>query len=441
MTTLLMLTTLLAGAGVASAAIFDPDAEPSWAFYLDGVGAGHDNALDVAKTATATWVVGQSSSLVTNLDASLVRIPTGSSAQPVMHFWNSSANDNDANYDVAARGSYVYSAGATRNASDNLDLMVIRWSSTTGDFKWVKRYAGAAGKDDQATDVVIDGTGNAIVCGTAENALETTYWVVRKYSPAGDLKWTYTYDGSTLHFDRPAEMFVDASNNIYVTGYTRQDNVTGAFTVKLSPTGAKVWTRKYKGPEGLGSVATAIARRPAGGVYIAGYTYTAAGGEDAFLLHYTAAGDRKVYEVYDANTVAATVQTINDIGVASNGQIIGVGQHVEADPLWVLWNTAGDIDDADYDTTPGSDWWQAVATDAYGGVYMTGPYDNDSINPNIRTWRFSVLPGGGNWVYDNDSNGLHREVSAIAVSGLSCAVVGRQYMDPDYDQSVHIWTY
>jgi hypothetical protein len=421
--------------------INDEDALPSWSFFVDGPGADNDEALDVAKTATATWVVGQSQGMVTNLDASLFRVPTGSSALPLMHTWNSTANDNDANYAVAARGSYVYSAGATRNAKDNLDLMVIRWSSTTGAFKWVKRFAGAAGHDDRATDVVIDSAGNAIVCGTGENAAEWTYWVVRKYSPAGDLKWTYTYDGSPTGSDRPAEMVVDAKDNIYVTGYTRQDLVTGAFTVKLSPAGAKIWTRKYTGPDENWGVATAIARRPAGGVYIGGYTNTDANGLDALLVHYTAAGDRKVYNLYTANTVAPTIQSINDIAVASNGQIMGVGQHNDADPLWVLWDTDGGIDDADYDVTAGLDRWQAVGADAYGGVYMTGPYDNDSINPNIRTMRMSVLPGGGRWLYDDDGNGLHREVSALAVSGLSCAVVGRQYVDPDYDQSLKIWTY
>jgi len=441
-TTMILLTALAVGAGAASAGIYDEDATPSWSFYVDGpAGDYNDTATDVAKTATATWVVGQSQSLVTNLDASLFRVPTASSAAPVMRTWDSVAHQNDANYAVAARGSYVYSAGATRNAKGNLDLMVIRWASTTGAFKWVRRFAGPAGKDDVATDVVIDGNGNVIVCGTSENVNTSTYWVVRKYTPAGDLKWTFTYDGSDMHADRPAEMVVDTKNNIYVTGYTRQETVTGALTVKLSPTGAKIWTRKYRGPDGDWSAATAIARRPAGGVYIGGYTFTDANGQDAFLIHYTAAGDRKVYSLYTAGTVAPTAQFLNDIAVAWNGQIIGVGQHNDEDPVWVLWNTDGTIDDSDYDTTAGTDYWKAVGADAYGGVYLTGPYDNDSINPNIRTMRFSVLPGGGRWLYDDDGNGLDRDVAGLAVSGLSCAVAGRQYMDPDYDQSLKIWTY
>jgi len=441
-TTLLALAALLFAAGVASAAIWDPDTEPCWEFYVAGPGGGNDTAVDVAKTATATWVVGQSQGLVTNLDASLFRVPTASYAQPVLHLWDSSAHNNDANYAVAARGSYVYSAGATRNAKNNLDLIVIRWASTTGDFKWVRRYAGPAGKDDVATDVAIDGNGNVIVCGTGQNSVEWDYWVVRKYSPAGDLKWTFTYDGSAFNADRPAEMVVDSKNNIYVTGMTRQVSVDGACTIKLSPAGARLWTRKYRGPDGLGGAATAITRCPSGGVYIGGATTTAADGVDAFIRRYAADGTTTAYELWTGDILAGDdPQTLSDIAVASNGRIIGVGQDDGKDSMWVSWKATGDVYFGNDDTTAGTDSWTAVGTDAYGGVYLTGPYDNDSVNPNIRTWRFSVLEMGGEWMYDYDVNGYNREVKALAVNGLSCAVVGRQYNGSDYDQYLHIWTY
>jgi hypothetical protein len=439
-TTLLALAMLLLSAGAASAFIYDPDAEPSWAFFIGGSGAGNDHATDVAKTSTATWVVGQVDNGATNLDASLVRIPTGSYTQPTVNSWDSPAHSNDANYDVAARGSYVYSAGATRNSSNNLDLILIRWSSTTGAFKWARRYAGAAKMDDEATDVVIDSKGNAIVCGTTENAAGYMSWVVRKYSAAGDKRWTWTYDGSAIYHDMPLEMVVDGANNIYVTGYTRQNTATGSFTVKLSPSGSKLWTRKYKGIDGLGANTNSIARCPSGGVYVGGYMHAAATGTDAILLRYSAAGVRTPFEPCDAMG-ATSPQMLYDITVAASGRIYGVGQHNDSETLWVIWRSSGTISLVETSTTAGTDLWRAVASDPYGGVYMTGPYDNPSVNPNIRTTRVSDLLEGGQWVYDYDDNGYNREVSALAVSGLSCAVVGRQYNGTDYDQYVHIWQY
>jgi hypothetical protein len=44
-------------------------------------------------------------------------------------------------------------------------------------------------------------------------------------------------------------------------------------------------------------------------------------------------------------------------------------------------------------------------------------------------------------LYDDDVNAYAREVEALSVSGLSCAVTGRQYNGSDYDQYVHIWAY
>ncbi len=319
--------------------------------------------------------------------------------------------------------------------------MVIRWSSTTGAFKWMKRYAGLAKGDDAASDVVVDPSGNAIVCGSTENADGLASWVVLKYSPSGTRLWTRTFDGSATKSERPVEMYVDGAGNIYVTGYSWATTTVSAHTVKLSPAGKTLWSRKYKGPDDGYSVATAIVRRPAGGVYVAGHTDTDAGGQDVFLLHYTAAGDRKLYALYDGHTAVPTVQTINDIAVISNGLIFGVGQHNDTDPAWVVWQTTGALYATQEDGTPGSDWWEGVVADAYGGVYITGPYDNASVNPNIRTQRLNIGSTGGGWLYDYDGDGYDREVNAIAVNGLSVAVVGRQYDGATYNQYIHIWTY
>ncbi len=335
--------------------------------------------------------------------------PRASSAQPTVQTWNSTANSNDANYDVAARGSYVYSAGATRNASDNLDLMVIRWSSTTGAFKWVKRYAGAAGEDDLATDVVIDSAGNAIVCGIGgERARVAPTGSCASTRPPATSSGRIPTTGQGSRPTAPPRWSSMRKDNIYVTGYSRQDLVTGAFTVKLSPAGAKLWTRKYRGPDDNWGVATAIARRPAGGVYIGGYTNTDADGQDAFLIHYTAAGDRKVYTLYTANTVAR-----HRADHQRHRRRLERSDHrrrsARTTPTrsWVLWNTAGDIDDADYRRHRRA---RLVASGRHRRLrrrlHDRARTTTTPINPNIRTMRMSVLPGGGRWLYDDDGNGL-----------------------------------
>jgi hypothetical protein len=256
------LLVLLLGGGLAAAIIVDNDAEPCWSFYVDGPGGGNDSATDVALTAADTWVCGQmNNGDVKKLDASLTRIPRGSD-EHITYLWNSASNNNDANYDVAVRGSYLYTSGASRNLSNNLDLLVIRWS-TTGAVKWAKRWNGPEKLDDVAADVAVDSNGNVIVCGTTQHAFTGgTDWVVIKYSPLGEKKWTRTYDGPIeIDFDAPVEMIVDGAGNVYVTGtLITAEYESVAYTVKLSPKGVKLWSRRYAGPEPGLTAARALAR-------------------------------------------------------------------------------------------------------------------------------------------------------------------------------------
>ncbi len=56
---------------------------------------------------------------------------------------------------------------------------VIRKINNLGQPLWSHNYVGAAGGDDQARDVAIDGTNHALVVGTEENAGQLDIWVAR----------------------------------------------------------------------------------------------------------------------------------------------------------------------------------------------------------------------------------------------------------------------
>ena len=337
-----LLVLALSLAGAASAWIQDDQAAPSWVFALDGPTGGNDTATDVVMTSKATWVVGLAWN-AGDLDVSLARIPRNSAALPQLHLWDSPNSSNDANYDVAVKGSYVYTSGASRNSAGNLDLLVMRWTSNAA-VRWAKRYNGVAKQDDAATDVAVDAAGNVLVCGTSDGA-HNEDWVVLKYSPAGKKLWTWKYDGPPHGADQPEELLVDAGGNVYVTGTSVEaELLTAAYTVKLSPGGKKLWAKKYTGPENKITNARALARCPSGGVYVGGSTFVA-GDFDMCLVRYSANGARKVWERFDVP--ANGDQWLNDIVVTSDGRIVGVGEVGSAPattPTGVVWNGAGTRD-------------------------------------------------------------------------------------------------
>lgn len=439
------LLALVLGGGLAAAIISDDSADPCWSVYVDGPDGGNDSATDVAVTATDVWMCGQADNGdVKKLDASLTRIPGGGD-DSVTYLWNSVSSDNDANYDLAVRGSYLYTAGASRNLSDNLDLLVIRWSTSTGAVLWAKRWNGAEKLDDLATDVAVDPDGNVIVCGKTRHAsIGGTDWVVVKYSPLGEKKWTWLCDGPVdIDLDEPAEMLVDGAGNVYVTGkIVTGEFSSAAYTVKLSPGGVKLWGRRYAGPEPGYTAAWALARCPSGGVYVGGDTSTVATGFDMFVQRYSASGERTAFERFGETIPDTSAQLMNDLAVASNGEIIGVGTQDDLYAAWCRWLPDGDVLVDRLDPTGEVQIWNGVATDAVGGVYLTGQGHDVLNHAVLTTTRWSVALNGAQWASELGANEYARAVRAIAVRGLTVAIAGYDEVDGlDNDQVVHIWSY
>ncbi len=437
--TLAALGALLAGGHFATAVISDLDAEPGWVYSFTGPTPGAASANDVAVTATVVWVAG-SVWTDTGSDATLARICPDLCEDPVLTRWGGAAAGNDYNLDLAVRGSYVYTSGISATATND-DLLVIRWASATGTVKWARRYNGPAGKNDEATDVAVDAKGNVVVCGWRQTKDLTTDWVVLKYGPDGTKKWAWTYAGPGDGYDYPTEMVLDDAGNIYLTGRSQLDGyVEAAYTVKLSPGGDRLWGRRYRGPEGQATFGDALVRCPSGGVYAGGTTTTTATGRDMYLVRYSSAGVATPMQLFTAGG-GATAQDLRDIAVASDGQVVAVGQHEETDPVWGHWSAAGGVAYYKVSVTPDTDWWQGVTTDKYGGVYMTGEYDAGLANPTMRFRRLSLVPKGGTWEYDYAPDAGSRSPEALALYGTTLAVVGSDAEGGEYRQFVKIWRY
>ena len=427
---------VLLGAAPAPAIIQDEDASPSYAFILNGPGDGDDAARDAVMTSTATWVSGQVTNAAGNLDAAVVRIPTRGTPSPFKRY-DGPAHGADTAEHLAVRGSYVYTAGMSYNAAGDRDLVVCRWSST-GAFKWARRFAAKQGSDDFARDVAIDAKGNVIVAGLTQTP-EPTDLVVIKYSPSGKKLWTWRFDGKAHGNDNPSEMLVDGAGNVYVTGQTMKATTTAAYTVKLSPAGKKLWSRTF----GSGGGGNALAPAPGKGVYVGGATYLSGENMNAFLVKYSPAGAVKTFAKGsgDGGDVA---QSILDVAVAADGSIVGVGWSglvPDIDRYWIRWKADGTVVTQKSQTTAELDMIVGVATDVFGGIIMTGSWDGPATVPQILTTRTSLY-SGAQWGYAFGSGFGDRSVEAIAAKGTGVTVAGKEEnLGSGDDWFVHIWTY
>jgi len=119
---------------------------------------------------------------------------------------------------------------------------------------WTKRYNGPENGYDFATAVAVDASGNVFVTGYSYDSDSGGNWdyATIAYSGAGVPLWTNRYVGSA------SAVAVDANGNVFVTGSS---------TIKYSGAGVPLWTNRY-----IGS-ASAVAVDGTGNVVVTGNTF------------------------------------------------------------------------------------------------------------------------------------------------------------------------
>lgn len=207
----------------------------------------------------------------------------------------------------------------------------------------------------EALDVAVDGNGNSYVIGyfsgdiqfndssvTAASGFSDAF--LAKFDAAGQLLWLKKIGGNQA--DRGQKVAVDASNNIYITGYFAGPMTIGAtalnsaggsrdiFTAKLTPAGAVTWARSDGGngeetPYGLATDSQGnviITGRFEGNTTIGSTAYssqinplTSAPSFDIFIAKFTTAGlpvwTKKGNSELDDTGIAVTCDNANNIYV------------------------------------------------------------------------------------------------------------------------------
>ena len=184
--------------------------------------------------------------LVYVLNESLIRMfnPDGS----LVWWWPAYLMGYDISAFALGFGGEVFLTGSDGDYPRNYVTVAL---DGAGNELWTRWYDGPASLDDEAVDVAGDAAGNVYVTGWSreqnENGEEN--FVTVKYSPAGDPLWTAVYDGPAHWADRPVALRVDAAGCVYVTGTVSVDGTHGFEddygTVKYDPAGNLLWEALY----------------------------------------------------------------------------------------------------------------------------------------------------------------------------------------------------
>jgi hypothetical protein len=206
----------------------------------------------------------------------------------------------------------VYVTGWTSGGLDGntitgmADFFLTKYDSS-GNKEWTKQL-GVASATTEATGVAVDASGNVYVTGWTSGGLDgntitgTTDFFLTKYDSSGNKVWTKQLGGAGTEATGVA---VDASGNVYVTGWTLGgldgNTIMGFedfFLTKYDSSGNKVWTKQL-GVASATTEATSVAVDASGNVYVTGWTSggldgnTITGMADFFLTKYDSSGNKQ----------------------------------------------------------------------------------------------------------------------------------------------------
>ena len=119
---------------------------------------------------------------------------------------------------VIDQSANVYVAGIVHfGDNDSKDWVTIKYDSI-GNEQWVIRYNGLGNSEDQSASIATDSFGDVYVTGFSWDSTTGFDYTTIKYSPEGDQLWLTKYNGPINGGDKASDIFVDANNDVFITG-------------------------------------------------------------------------------------------------------------------------------------------------------------------------------------------------------------------------------
>jgi uncharacterized delta-60 repeat protein len=250
---------------------YDSTGQQQWVARYSGPGGDMDLGNAIAVDASGNvYVTGASVGSGTGFDYATVKYDSSGQEQWVARY-NGPGNDDDEAYGISVDSSgNVYVTGYSVGSGSGYDYATIKYNAS-GTEEWVVRYNGPGNGFDLATAIAVDTSGNAYVTGFSD-ASGYDYATV-KYDSSGQEQWVARYNGPANDEEEAQAIAVDALGNVYVTGYsvglgTQEDYAT----IKYNASGTEEWVARYNGPANLNDHAEAIAVDASGNVYVTGWS-------------------------------------------------------------------------------------------------------------------------------------------------------------------------
>jgi uncharacterized delta-60 repeat protein len=296
------------------------------------------------------------------------------------------------------------------------------------DTAWVRRYNGPGNGTDEARTIALDASGNVYVTGySVTSGTYPNDYATIKYNSAGDTLWVRRYDGPGGRNDEAYGIAVDGAGNVYVTGYSYGANNDYA-TIKYNSAGETLWVRRYNGPGDGADYAYAIAIDGAGNVYVTGECRGSGTGVDYATIKYDSLGNTLWVRTYNRSGTSTDKARTVAVDGAGNVYVTGASYGTNRDITTIKYNSAGDSLWVSIYNGPGDgdDYAEAIAVDSLGNVYVTGHSVGSGTERDYATIKYDSA-GVQQWVATYNGPGNSYDYAyAMALDGAgNVYVTGR----------------
>jgi uncharacterized delta-60 repeat protein len=274
-----------------------------WSHNLDGAGAGNDFAVALSVDSLDNVYVGGTSQDASGKDDMIVvkyltsgPNPDGSPA------WQATYNSPDDGHDrlsaIAVGVDSIAVCGASQTATADFDFSVVKFD-LAGAVVWQQRVSDAG--DGRALDLAIDGNGDVVATGYVDHGAGRDHYTIKFPSAEGAALWSRSRDRG--YDDEGRALWLDAANNVYVTGtsfdlasnkdltVTRYAAVDGADSAPFG------WHVDYNSANGNDDVGIDISGSVAGDLFVTSISNDHIGGfDDIYSYKFSSSSGARLWQ-------------------------------------------------------------------------------------------------------------------------------------------------
>lgn len=308
----------------------------------------------------------------------------------------------------------VFLAGSTVISGNNQDILLLKLDAN-GNTVWRNIYNAPASGVDAALAMTMDASGNIYITGYAKFNASATDIVTIKYNSLGVIQWSSNYGFTTDQYEQGNSIVVDNAGNVYVTGQSDPDSTTNAsddyVVLKYNAMGVQQWVQRTNGTGNGVDRPSKIVLDPTGNPVVTGRSDNLVN-YDYLTVKYNATTGVPLWSVrYDrTRNDWATDLVINPIN--GNIYVTGRSRNVDFDYATVCYNASGVQQWATvYDNAIGDNRATNIGIDTAGNLYVTGQSDvgTAAVNYDITTIKYNSL-GVQQWLSTYSGSALNDDI-------------------------------